>query len=68
MLDCYSGDMLATLLLPAGVTSEASIMYKDEYRLLNNADDVDETLCDAVLPQKMSCNNIAAIRRFSILN
>lgn len=30
----YTPEMLATLLLPAGVTSEASIKYKDEERLL----------------------------------
>lgn len=30
----YSNEMLATLLLPAGITSEASIRYKDEAKLL----------------------------------
>lgn len=29
----YSNEMLATLLLPAGITSEASIRYKDEAEL-----------------------------------
>ena len=37
----YSNEMLATLLLPAGITSEASIRYKDEAELLDSADDVD---------------------------
>ena len=30
----YTPEMFATLLLPAGVTSEASIRYKDEARLV----------------------------------
>lgn len=38
----YSNEMYATLLLPAGITSEASIRYKDEAILLNVADNVDE--------------------------
>lgn len=37
----YSNEMLATLLLPAGITSIASICYKDEAKLLDVADDVD---------------------------
>ena len=39
----YTDEMMATLLLPAGVTSEASIKFKDEELLLENADDIDET-------------------------
>ncbi len=31
----YTPEMMATLLLPAGVTSEASIRYKDEAELLD---------------------------------
>ena len=38
----YTPEMMATLLLPAGVTSEASILYKDEAELLDQADDVDK--------------------------
>lgn len=37
----YKPEYLATLLLPAGITSEASIRYKDEAQLLDVADDVD---------------------------
>ena len=37
----YNKAYYATLLLPAGITSEASIAYKDEARLLETADDVD---------------------------
>lgn len=61
----YTDEMKATLLLPAGVTSEASILYKDEYRLLSSANDVDEAYVTQVLPQKMKFN-IASIANFSI--
>lgn len=52
----YSEVMWATLLLPAGVTSTASIEYKDEDRLLSNAEDADKTYIDAILPEKMKYN------------
>ncbi|WP_221373087.1 sugar transferase [Clostridium perfringens] len=52
----YTPEMLATLLLPAGVTSEASIKYKDEERLLENADNADEVYINKVLPEKMEYN------------
>lgn len=52
----YSDVMWATLLLPAGVTSTASIEYKDEDRLLSNAEDADKTYIDAILPEKMKYN------------
>lgn len=52
----YSDVMWATLLLPAGVTSTASIEYKDEDRLLSNAEDADKTYIDAILPEKMQYN------------
>lgn len=59
----YTPEMLATLLLPAGVTSEASIFYKDEDRLLEGALDVDETYVNEVLPGKMYYN-LKAIKEF----
>lgn len=52
----YSDVMWATLFLPAGVTSTASIEYKDEDRLLSNAEDADKTYIDAILPAKMQYN------------
>lgn len=55
----YTDEMKATLLLPAGVTSEASIMYKDEDTLLGNAENVDDTYVNDVLPCKMEYNLIA---------
>lgn len=52
----YTPEMLATLLLPAGVTSRASIFYKDEDMLLEGAEDVDKTYVEQVLPGKMRYN------------
>lgn len=52
----YSDTMYATLLLPAGVTSTASIEYKDEERLLSEGKDVDETYVNEILPAKMEYN------------
>lgn len=59
----YTPEMWATLLLPAGITSQASIRYKDEEVLLQNAEDADRTYVEEVLPQKM-VYNFEAIRRF----
>ena len=59
----YTPEMMATLLLPAGVTSEASIRYKDESALLDGAEDVDEVYIHQVLPGKMEYN-LDAIRNF----
>lgn len=61
----YTPEMWATLLLPAGITSEASILYKDEAKLLNQAENVDEVYIRQVLPGKMKYN-LDAIRNFSI--
>lgn len=55
-LAAYTNEMMATLLLPAGVTSEASIEYKDEEKLLNSAGNVDEVYVREVLPSKMKYN------------
>lgn len=52
----YTPEMMATLLLPAGVTSTASIQYKDEDRLLAQGTDVDRTYVEKVLPEKMKYN------------
>lgn len=60
----YKPEYLATLLLPAGITSEASIRYKDEAELLNAAEDVDRVYVEDVLPGKMKYN-LQAIKKFS---
>ena len=59
----YRTEYLATLLLPAGVTSMASIMFKDEDALLEGKEDVDKTYIEKVLPQKMKWN-LSEIKRF----
>ena len=63
-VDRYEPEMMATLLLPAGVTSEASIRYKDEYKLLEEAEDIDEVYVKKILPAKMVWN-LNSIERFS---
>lgn len=63
----YNNEMYATLLLPAGVTSEASIQYKDEADLLDQADDVDSVYINEVLPEKMKYN-LNSIKEFSFFN
>ncbi len=52
----YTPEMLATLLLPAGVTSRASIYYKDEAELLDAAEDTDKVYIEKILPRKMYYN------------
>lgn len=62
----YKPEYYATLLMPAGITSECSIRYKDEDKLLNAADDVDEVYVSQVLPEKMKWN-LESIRQFRFL-
>ncbi len=62
----YQPVFYATLLMPAGITSEASIRYKDEDQLLASAEDVDRVYIEQVLPEKMKWN-LASIRDFSLL-
>lgn len=61
----YRPEMMATLLLPAGVTSEASIEYRDEDKLLQNAADADLVYVEEILPEKMKYN-LHSLMRFSI--
>lgn len=61
----YKPEYNATLLLPAGITSEASIRFKDEEKLLDIADDVDEVYVKEILPGKMKWN-LESVRTFSI--
>ncbi len=60
----YTNEMFATLLLPAGVTSPASIEYKDEERLLAEGKDVDATYISEILPAKMEYN-LKYLKEFS---
>lgn len=63
----YSEEMLATLLLPAGVTSKASIEYKDEERLLDESGDADSTYVEKILPAKMKWN-LESLASFSVVS
>ena len=65
-VNAYTNEMYATLLLPAGITSEASIRYKDEAKLLDQADDVDQVYVDEVLPGKMVWN-LKSIEEYSLV-
>ena len=60
----YTAEMMATLLLPAGVTSLASIYYKDEAELLDKAEDTDKVYVEDILPAKMYYN-LKAIEEYS---
>lgn len=66
-VDSYTPEMMATLLLPAGVTSEASILYKDEAELLDKAEDADKVYVAEVLPAKM-IYNLQSLKNFSFLS
>lgn len=60
----YTDEMMATLLLPAGVTNLASIYYKDEAKLLDGVEDIDKVYIEKILPGKMYYN-LKGIERFS---
>ncbi|MBR7019908.1 MAG: sugar transferase [Lachnospiraceae bacterium] len=64
-VDRYEPEYYATLLVPAGITSEASIRYKDEDKLLSGAEDTDEVYVTKVLPEKMKWN-LRSVREFNI--
>ena len=55
-VDMYEDKYYATLLLPAGITSLASIMYKDEEKLLASHEDADKVYMETILPEKMKYN------------
>ena len=63
----YTDEMKATFLIPAGITSEASIEFKDEEKLLSAADDVDKTYVEVILPKKMEIN-LRSLENFSFFN
>ncbi|MBR5048858.1 MAG: sugar transferase [Erysipelotrichaceae bacterium] len=62
----YTDEMNATLLMPAGITSRASILYRNEDRLLNEADDPDRVYIEKVMPDKMKYN-LEMLRDFSLI-
>ena len=62
----YKPEYFATLLLPAGITSEASIRFKDEDLLLSSAVDIDAVYLEQVLPEKMKWN-LKSLSEFGFL-
>ena len=65
-VNMYNAEFNATLLMPAGITSEASIRYKDEDILLKATDNVDEVYINQILPNKMKWN-LKSIKQFGVL-
>ena len=65
-VDHYTKEMIATLLLPAGVTSLASIKYKDEAELLEKSENPNETYIEEILPEKMKYN-LESIEKFNFI-
>lgn len=67
----YTDEMNATLLLPAGITSPASIEYKDEDKVIEKfkgtGRSIDDIYIEEVLPDKMKYN-LAYLKNFSIIN
>lgn len=64
-VDSYSSEMFATLLMPAGITSLASISFKDEEKQLNSPLSVEETYINEILPEKMRYN-LEYIEKFNV--
>lgn len=69
-VDCYTDEMMATLLMPAGVTSLASITYKDEDEIMeertSKGESADEAYVNHVLPEKMKYN-LEYLKTFSFM-
>lgn len=68
-VDMYTDEMKATLLMPAGVTSMASIKFKDEDEIISkqtkSGKTIDEAYVNDILPEKMKWN-LEYIKKFSI--
>ena len=67
----YTDEMNATLLLPAGITSPASIEYKDEDEVIEkykgSGRSIDDIYVEEILPDKMKYN-LKYIKEFSVIN
>ena len=64
-VDAYTPEMYATLLLPAGLTSEASIQFQDEEMLAEKAEDANAFYVRIILPKKMDIN-LRQLKEFSL--
>lgn len=63
-VELYTDEMKATLLMKAGVTSLASIKFKDEEKLLQMDGNIDKIYIENILPQKMQYN-LEYLKRFN---
>ena len=65
-VECYDEEMYATLLMPAGITSLASIRFKDEEKILSaySEQEIDKAYQSVILPKKMQYN-LDYFRKFS---
>ena len=67
-VECYDEEMYATLLMPAGITSLASIRFKDEEKILSaySEQEIDKAYQSVILPKKMQYN-LDYLRKFSFV-
>lgn len=63
----YKRAYYPTLLLPAGITSLASLTFKNESEMLNMEEDVEEVYINKILPEKMKIN-LESIKKFSLIS
>jgi len=55
-VNSYTSAMMSTLLIPAGLTSTASILFKDENSLFDSCACIDDIYLGKILPIKMEYN------------
>ena len=63
----YNSEMLATLLLPPGITSQTSIDFRYENDMLDNAENPEQVYIEKILPEKMK-TNLKHLENFGLLN
>lgn len=61
----YEPWMMSTLLLPPGITGQASIAYRNEGDMLEGVDNPEEFYINQILPEKCRCN-LDYLDRFSV--
>lgn len=66
-VDCYTDEMLSTLLLAPGMLSLASVKYKNENSMLSGVADPQAVYINEILPDKMKYN-LEYLENLSILN
>lgn len=64
-VNAYTPEMMATLLLPAGITANSSIYFADEEKYFEGETDIDKAYIEKVLPRKMKYN-LRALKKFGL--